>query len=1407
MAQTFIPTIRIQLTNRAREELKSLRVLKLFEIEIVNVNHVFMCKLEGEDKQTKLPHFGMRIPMESSLGGLDFRIVANQDCALAIGVKQWKGDKQRWEIDVECCLSTDKFIFRPIPQDLIKILSKLNTRQKEQQEVSKRLERWITYLKVLDQFIQEKQFQVPFISCQIDNDNLSLSITLEATICPEILHKIGQSRKGDTINISTIRRDLLKEHQKTIDVVNINDKLSHFFQNYKKQINQGYIFWVIQNNGEIIGCIKSDSLKNNSYLSNSESLINGVVEEITEDDIYNLSATLESFNAKTRVIKLSLDPEKYRESIQNSKLWIPTSGFIKNSIFGDLYQIRVQKDAIDRLTQNGGCLPILDQILFGSNEELRLESMPIINPIPLEECLNKDRINERQRLAIAIALGSPDCFLLQGPPGTGKTTFISELCYQIVRHGGRVLVSSQSNLAVDNALSRLQHHPDILAVRLGDKAKEDGQEFVGDKAVKRWLRSLANNARENLTILERKAQFIELFIIHWDDILLWVTWQKERIQLTSEYKNKCAEYKVKSEYAVLIKRQNLFLRHLNQELETLVQNFRNNQTNSMGNCKLWQELPEFKLDKLYTSWFEYISDLNIGNIHDNPCLIATYIQQKLLDVKPGGKICIFKHNCNELLQRLELTISELKNSLVNQKSLMKLVESAHIAVENNKNIKEEIKQILRYGIKVQSSETLAFSPTYMNLLKRLKELNILISSSSFSLTNKYNNNIFQDIYHVWRQRNNFDKLINSWEEAEMNLSDTKIKLYQQIIEEIFRLQRLSSMFIIGRFYSIFLRRIKEKLKMSIERISYSICSFNTRNSILSRQIYREYTAILKEFEMETPELIRKYETANIQSENEQIKFNKLLLDTEPLINNVISARNTITTFNNQVFLNINSSLSFENIIYASEVLINIIEVTESYINQLESKIIPSFSRALKLFTAEIISLQNKCIQSYQSTVDKVNTLKKEIKEINNYIVFQDNKLNIGYQHWAKLRITKSVPPSLDTSIPDIDLLNLIRDDWLSSVGGETKAKMLKIEIQILQDWLNTINTDKTEVSNELYSLFFKYSNVIGATCIHTGNKRNFLNNFSVFDVVIIDEVSKATPTELLVPCLLGKKIVLVGDHKQLPPIFGEEDCFLEAAENLGLNKEELREELSACLFKERYEYLDNIKASRTLMLTQQYRMHSHIMSAINQFYGGKLTVGYEKQDSEREHGIEIRNWLFKKYHLIWIDLPQHDKTWYHQQAGTGRQNVKEARLIVSILMNILHAIELNRKLSEPIEIGITSVYKAQTNLIRSLLRQNNVRLPANITYTVGTVDEFQGMEKDIMFVSLVLNKPGILPSEFLRTPERVNVAMSRARKLLIVTGSSHNYVELESEASLMYGQVLDIAKKYEGYFYANQLLD
>lgn len=71
------------------------------------------------------------------------------------------------------------------------------------------------------------------------------------------------------------------------------------------------------------------------------------------------------------------------------------------------------------------------------------------------------------------------------------------------------------------------------------------------------------------------------------------------------------------------------------------------------------------------------------------------------------------------------------------------------------------------------------------------------------------------------------------------------------------------------------------------------------------------------------------------------------------------------------------------------------------------------------------------------------------------------------------------------------------------------------------------------------NLYIRYANVIGITCVQSASK-SFVEEYPDFDVVIIDEVSKATPPELLLPMLKGKKIILVGDHHQLPPLIGEE---------------------------------------------------------------------------------------------------------------------------------------------------------------------------------------------------------------------------------------------------------------------------
>ena len=87
--------------------------------------------------------------------------------------------------------------------------------------------------------------------------------------------------------------------------------------------------------------------------------------------------------------------------------------------------------------------------------------------IIVDNWLNKDiEKNENQKKAVYKMLKAPDLCLIQGPPGTGKTTVIAEAIYQFVRTGNRVLIASQSNDAVDNALERLANTPDIRAIRL-----------------------------------------------------------------------------------------------------------------------------------------------------------------------------------------------------------------------------------------------------------------------------------------------------------------------------------------------------------------------------------------------------------------------------------------------------------------------------------------------------------------------------------------------------------------------------------------------------------------------------------------------------------------------------------------------------------------------------------------------------------------------------------------------------------------------------------------------------------------------------------------------------------------------------------------------------------------------------
>jgi hypothetical protein len=327
--------------------------------------------------------------------------------------------------------------------------------------------------------------------------------------------------------------------------------------------------------------------------------------------------------------------------------------------------------------------------------------------------------------------------------------------------------------------------------------------------------------------------------------------------------------------------------------------------------------------------------------------------------------------------------------------------------------------------------------------------------------------------------------------------------------------------------------------------------------------------------------------------------------------------------------------------------------------------------------------------------------------------------------------------------------------------------------------------------SELEKPFVESCNLVAITC--NENERTLTDNdFDGFDVVIIDEVSKATPLEMLLPLMRAKKAILVGDHRQLPPIFNEADGLTfedeveqnEAQENKQDSDTDLTEDnlhkfekmVTASLFKELFE-----KAPESLRerLNIQFRMHPDIMKMINYFYEGQLTCG--NPDAERPHGIEFKGLLSQKDHVLWIDTTDDEKgKRFSINDGQSNINVLEARMIAKTLVDMNRQLEtLGYGKDNKMKVGVVSFYQPQCRVIRDEIRKiNKDKLSFSaIDVEINTVIRYQGKEKPIILLSLVKNNGGDRTQKFragranIARFEFINVAMSRAQNLLLIFGA------------------------------------
>ncbi|MBQ2901691.1 MAG: protein kinase [Agathobacter sp.] len=277
------------------------------------------------------------------------------------------------------------------------------------------------------------------------------------------------------------------------------------------------------------------------------------------------------------------------------------------------------------------------------------------------------------------------------------------------------------------------------------------------------------------------------------------------------------------------------------------------------------------------------------------------------------------------------------------------------------------------------------------------------------------------------------------------------------------------------------------------------------------------------------------------------------------------------------------------------------------------------------------------------------------------------------------------------------------------------------------------------------------STLVGATCLGIASLSATIE-FN-FDWVIVDEAGKATPPEILVPICLGKKVVLVGDHKQLPPVVDEALLKLQDKERMNISKEDL--ELSL------FEYLErSLNDDCKSILDEQYRMNPVIGDLISKlFYESKLV----SKTSREEKTIPLK--MFESKPLVWLSTASRSDR-KEERISDSFRNSCEAKIIFEQLLEIDEELgELKLKK----ETAIIAGYRGQRDRLTRLYESSYKGRFHNMTVEINTVDAFQGRETDIVFYSVVRsNDDGKLG--FLKDVRRLNVAFSRARELLVVVG-------------------------------------
>ncbi|NDJ20268.1 AAA family ATPase [Nostoc sp. B(2019)] len=1163
--------------------------------------------------------------------------------------------------------------------------------------------------------------------------------------------------------------------------------------------------------------------------------------------------SIEEVDPKRCIISIRLERD-LAEYMATERYQLPTTGFLCFEAIGDIKQIQRKKKALDDLNNGYTQNPYLGNFLFDASQ-----ARPIQKTIELQpQDLLLSSANPGQKAAVETVLSAKDLVLIQGPPGTGKTTVIAEICYQVALRGGRTLIASQANLAVDNALSRLVHNPVIRAVRKGraEKVGEEGQPFLEDQVIGGWLENTATDCENNLTQRLHNVENFRQLLTSSQRFTAYLKAEKEFNQKQNEFNQSKADLEAnwkKQETAYQeAEVQKSEVESLITGLENLLDPTQNidweapEVTNFLPRLQPYTEGNSLVKDFLANirKAIKYSDELGFIRPASGAFGLAIWLRETVVT-----EICEFKTALSfaqnataamlevaALAQVIKQNSTNLNQQKIDDQQLLNKQQSLQQTLQIWQNRKREIDYIITavkewkstadshlYQVLKNCQQSnlpltdnlvdlplglLMFANTLkLQIVPRVYQLNLpdwelLTKAMSYEVEGGFTDRRgkqYNFSYFLQQNLNQIPMVLSKSDRTQWQETYQQFNNYQLLTQKQRKLLVENTQFFLIRMQQTYGASWEwNNIDSTLTRITQELLDIilvNARKCVLQvkTETEQQLQNIQKQLQVLQKNVINQQQISITQSQVEtatqdaNLKLGQVINILQELTQqqNIPAQLRTLA----EQYLTTQSNIWDQPQKFSTQ-----IHSWESSINQLETLI--SLSEPFAVLEMIKNSMCEHLSQLKEETAISMQQLEKlqiELRELEKETEPHLSEKLLAERNWWQIK-WQAIPDKFKPDISPTDLFNL---DFLRAIKARFKywqQQLTKDETHLnryqhfVQDWIGKLRNPTERDRNDLRRIYLDNANVVGITCVQAAG-RDFSEEFKYFDVAIIDEVSKCTPPELLIPALKAKKLVMVGDHRQLPPMLNT-STLEEVAQAIGSPIEELTF-LEESLFKSQFETADQTIKQ---MLNTQYRMHPFIMGAINQFYDGKLECGILDPDTKRAHNL-AGTIIQPDQHIIWVKMPGENE-FQEQREGTSFSNIREIDVIEHLCQQFENAWASRVANGEPKkEIAVITFYGAQLRKIDERLQSE---LFPSLEIRTGTVDRFQGMERPVVIVSMVRNNSkGDVG--FAKKPERVNVAFSRAQELLIIVGCHDLFTHQLGKIGSMYSEVSNIVKRHGGF--------